>query len=68
MQKSESIIGLDGVVTLDNAWDPYRQAYLSIDVPKLSNFFLYFGPNGAAGSGSASYLLENICGYMVQMR
>jgi hypothetical protein len=61
MAKLEPITGLDGV-TLDDAWGPYHQARLSIGVPKPPNFFLYFEPNDAVGSGSAIYLLENVCG------
>ncbi|OQV09822.1 hypothetical protein CLAIMM_13905 [Cladophialophora immunda] len=66
MENEPPIVGLDGV-TLADMWNPDPRAYLSICVPKMPNFFLYFGPNGGAGSGSAIFFLESVTLYLVKL-
>ncbi|KIW75704.1 hypothetical protein Z517_10447 [Fonsecaea pedrosoi CBS 271.37] len=66
MENEPPIIGLDGK-TLADMWNPDPQAYLSICVPKMPNFFIFFGPNGGAGSGSAIPFLESVTLYLVKL-
>lgn len=66
MENEPPIVGLDGT-TLADMWDPDPRAYLSICVPKMPNFFIYFGPNGGAGSGSAIFFLESVTLYLVKL-
>ncbi|KIX98316.1 uncharacterized protein Z520_05617 [Fonsecaea multimorphosa CBS 102226] len=66
MENEPPIVGLDGT-TLADIWNPDPQAYLSICVPKMPNFFIYFGPNGGAGSGSAIFFLESVTLYLVKL-
>jgi cation diffusion facilitator CzcD-associated flavoprotein CzcO len=65
MKDEPPIVGLDGV-SLEDVWDPYPQAYLAICVPKLPNFYIYFGPNGGPGSGSAIVFLEQVADWMIK--
>ncbi|KAH0846689.1 hypothetical protein AYO21_08087 [Fonsecaea monophora] len=66
MENEPPIVGLDGK-TLADMWNPDPQAYLSICVPKMPNFFIFFGPNGGAGSGSAIPFLESVTLYLVKL-
>jgi hypothetical protein len=65
MRNEPPIVGLDDV-SLSDVWESRPQAYLAVCVPKLPNFYLYFGPNGGPGSGSAIVFLENVAEYIVK--
>ena len=45
------ITGRDGT-TLDEAWTPRPDAYLSVSIPDFPNFFMLNGPNGPVGNFS----------------
>lgn len=65
MENEPPVVGIDGV-SLKDVWDPYPQAYMSVCVPKLPNFYLYFGPNGGPGSGSAIFFLELVSDWIIK--
>ena len=44
-----SIAGRNGT-TLEEAWKPRPEAYLSISIPDFPNFFMLNGPNGPVGN------------------
>ncbi len=60
------IVGRDGV-TLDEAWDPRPEAYLSISMPDFPNFFMLNGPNGPVGNFSLIEVAELQFGYILQL-
>ena len=51
------IVGRDGV-TLEEAWTPRPEAYLSISIPDFPNFFMLNGPNGPVGNFSLIEVAE----------
>lgn len=59
------ITGRDGM-SLQELWEPFPSAYLSMCVPKMPNLFLFFGPNGGPGAGSFIAMLELVIEYMVK--
>lgn len=59
------LTGLKGK-TLAEVWDPIPEAYLSMCPPSMPNFFLYQGPNGGPGAGSAVPFLEHQAEYMIK--
>lgn len=59
------IIGRDGT-SLQDLWEPYPSAYLSLCVPKMPNFFLFLGPNGGPGAGSFIAMLELVVDYVIK--
>jgi len=60
------IVGRGGV-TLDEAWDPRPEAYLSISMPDFPNFFMLNGPNGPVGNFSLIEVAELQFGYILQL-
>jgi cation diffusion facilitator CzcD-associated flavoprotein CzcO len=60
------ITGRNGV-TLDEAWDPRPEAYLSISIPEFPNFFMLNGPNGPVGNFSLVEVAELQFGYIMQL-
>jgi len=60
------ITGRSGV-TLDEAWDPRPEAYLSISIPEFPNFFMLNGPNGPVGNFSLIEVAELQFGYIMQL-
>ena len=60
------ITGRNGV-TLDEAWDPRPEAYLSISIPEFPNFFMLNGPNGPVGNFSLIEVAELQFGYILQL-
>jgi len=60
------IAGRDGA-TLDRLWSPRPQAYLSISIPELPNFFMLNGPNGPVGNFSLIEVAELQLGYVLQL-
>lgn len=62
---STPIIGRDGT-SLQDLWDPTPEAYLSVCVPKIPNFFIYLGPNGGPASGSFIAMLEVVVEYIIK--
>ncbi|MGZ6885751.1 MAG: flavin-containing monooxygenase [Acidimicrobiia bacterium] len=53
--------------TLDEAWTPRPNAYLSISVPDFPNFFMVNGPNGPVGNFSLIEVAERQLGYILQL-
>jgi cation diffusion facilitator CzcD-associated flavoprotein CzcO len=60
------VIGRDGE-TLDRAWTPRPEAYLSISVPGFPNFFMLNGPNGPIGNFSLIEVAELQFHYILQL-
>lgn len=63
--ESTPIIGRDGV-SLQEMWEPFPAAYLSLCVPKMPNLFLFLGPNGGPGAGSFIAMLEVVVEYTIK--
>jgi hypothetical protein len=59
------ITGRDGT-SLQELWEPFPSAYLSLCVPKMPNLFLFLGPNGGPGAGSFIAMLELVVDYVVK--
>lgn len=57
------VVGVDGQ-TLESAWSPRPNAYLSMTVPGFPNFFLINGPNGPVGNFSLIEVAELQFGYI----
>ena len=60
------VIGRNGE-TLDRAWTPRPEAYLSISVPGFPNFFMLNGPNGPVGNFSLIEVAELQFHYILQL-
>ncbi len=60
------VIGRGGV-TLEQAWTPRPEAYLSISIPGFPNFFMLNGPNGPVGNFSLIGVAELQFGYILQL-
>jgi cation diffusion facilitator CzcD-associated flavoprotein CzcO len=60
------ITGRDGL-TLEQAWSPRPEAYLSISIPDFPNFFMLNGPNGPVGNFSLIEVAELQFGYVMQL-
>jgi cation diffusion facilitator CzcD-associated flavoprotein CzcO len=60
------ITGRDGV-TLEQAWTPRPEAYLSITMPDFPNFFMLNGPNGPVGNFSLIEVAELQFSYIMQL-
>ncbi len=60
------VIGRDGQ-TLDRAWAERPNAYLSISIPDLPNFFMLNGPNGPVGNFSLIEVAELQFNYVMQL-
>ncbi len=60
------IVGRDSI-TLDDAWRPRPEAYLSISIPDFPNFFMLNGPNGPVGNFSLIEVAELQVGYILQL-
>jgi len=60
------ITGRDGH-TLDEIWAERPNAYLSISIPELPNFFMLNGPNGPVGNFSLIEVAELQFGYVMQL-
>jgi len=60
------VVGRDGI-TLDQAWTPRPEAYLSISIPGFPNFFMLNGPNGPVGNFSLIEVAELQFGYIMQL-
>ena len=61
-----TVIGRDGA-TLDEAWTPRPNAYLSITVPGFPNLFMLNGPNGPVGNFSLIEIAETQFDYIAQL-
>lgn len=55
-----------GKASLQEQWDVIPEAYLSIAPENMPNYFLFLGPNGGPGLGSAVPFLENEAKYMIK--
>ncbi|KAL2421667.1 FAD-binding monooxygenase tazF [Exophiala dermatitidis] len=55
-----------GGITLEEAWTPYPEAYLSLCSPKMPNLFFFLGPNGGPGAGSFIAMLEYTVEYIIK--
>ena len=53
--------------TLDRAWTPRPNAYLSISIPEFPNFFMLNGPNGPVGNFSLIEVAELQFAYVLQL-
>jgi cation diffusion facilitator CzcD-associated flavoprotein CzcO len=60
------ITGRDGL-TLEQAWTPRPEAYLSVSIPDFPNFFMLNGPNGPVGNFSLIEVAELQFGYILQL-
>lgn len=60
------VIGTDGQ-TLQQAWDPRPNAYLSISIPGFPNFFMLNGPNGPVGNFSLIEVAELQFAYILKL-
>ncbi len=60
------VVGRNGL-TLDRAWTPRPEAYLSISIPGFPNFFMLNGPNGPIGNFSLIEVAELQFGYIMQL-
>ncbi len=60
------VVGRHGI-TLDEAWSPRPQAYLSISIPGFPNFFMLNGPNGPVGNFSLIEVAELQFRYIMQL-
>ena len=61
-----SIVGRNAT-TLEVAWTPRPEAYLSISIPDFPNFFMLNGPNGPVGNFSLIEVAELQFGYVLQL-
>lgn len=59
------VIGKDGA-SLQDQWADIPEAYLSMAPEKMPNYFIFLGPNGGPGLGSAVPFLENEAKYMIK--
>ena len=53
--------------TLEQAWTPRPEAYLSVSIPDFPNFFMLNGPNGPVGNFSLIEVAELQCRYVMQL-
>jgi cation diffusion facilitator CzcD-associated flavoprotein CzcO len=60
------IVGRNGT-TLERAWNPRPEAYLSISIPEFPNFFMLNGPNGPVGNFSLIEVAEIQFRYIMQL-
>ncbi|MDP9334790.1 MAG: NAD(P)/FAD-dependent oxidoreductase [Actinomycetota bacterium] len=60
------IVGRNGT-TLEEAWSPRPEAYLSISIPDFPNFFMLNGPNGPVGNFSLIEVAEIQFRYVMQL-
>src|SRR5439155_196619 len=61
-----TIAGRNGT-TLEQAWTPRPEAYLSISIPDFPNFFMLNGPNGPVGNFSLIEVAELQTRYVMQL-
>jgi cation diffusion facilitator CzcD-associated flavoprotein CzcO len=61
-----TIVGRNGT-TLEQAWTPRPEAYLSISIPDFPNFFMLNGPNGPVGNFSLIEVAELQTRYVMQL-
>jgi cation diffusion facilitator CzcD-associated flavoprotein CzcO len=61
-----AVVGRDGT-KLDQVWEQRPEAYLSISVPELPNFFMLNGPNGPVGNFSLIEVAELQLRYILQL-
>jgi cation diffusion facilitator CzcD-associated flavoprotein CzcO len=60
------IVGRNGT-SLEQAWTPRPEAYLSISIPDFPNFFMLNGPNGPVGNFSLIEVAELQMRYILQL-
>ena len=60
------VIGRGGQ-TLEQAWTPRPNAYLSVSIPEFPNFFMLNGPNGPVGNFSLIEVAELQFAYIMQL-
>jgi cation diffusion facilitator CzcD-associated flavoprotein CzcO len=60
------VTGRDGR-SLEQAWTPRPEAYLSISIPEFPNFFMVNGPNGPVGNFSLIEVAEIQVRYIMQL-
>jgi len=60
------IVGRNAM-TLEQAWNPRPEAYLSISIPDFPNFFMLNGPNGPVGNFSLIQVAELQFGFVMQL-
>ncbi|KAF2104348.1 putative monooxygenase [Rhizodiscina lignyota] len=59
------VTGVNGV-TLQQRFDPYPEAYMSVAVDGFPNWWLMMGPNSGVGSGSLTKIIESVGDYIVK--
>jgi cation diffusion facilitator CzcD-associated flavoprotein CzcO len=60
------VIGRGGQ-SLERAWTPRPNAYLSVSIPEFPNFFMLNGPNGPVGNFSLIEVAELQFAYVMQL-
>lgn len=59
------IIGSNGL-TLEEKWSAHPTNYLSHSISDFPNFFVMLGANGGIGSGSLTFMIENVGDYIIK--
>ncbi|KKA24407.1 Cyclohexanone monooxygenase [Rasamsonia emersonii CBS 393.64] len=59
------VIGKNGI-NLQDLWDDFPQAYLSLAPAHMPNYFCFLGPNGGAAQGSNVPFLESAVRYVIK--
>ncbi|CRG92376.1 Putative sterigmatocystin biosynthesis monooxygenase stcW [Talaromyces islandicus] len=60
------VIGKNGI-NLQDIWDDFPEAYLSIAPAHIPNYYCLLGPNGGAAQGSNVIFLENGVRYVIKI-
>ncbi|KAL6711303.1 hypothetical protein ACN47E_005834 [Coniothyrium glycines] len=59
------LTGLNGV-SLSDKWSERATSYLSHSISSFPNLFTMLGPNSAIGSGSLTFMIENVGDYIIK--
>jgi len=59
------VVGLNGV-SLQDRYEPYPEAYMSLATDGFPNFFSLIGPNSGVGSGSLTKIMEALIEYIIK--
>lgn len=59
------VTGMNGL-SLNEKWSERATTYLSHSIPSFPNMFTMLGPNSAIGSGSLTFMIENVGDYIVK--
>lgn len=59
------VTGMNGT-TIQDRFEPYPEAYMSVAVDGFPNYFLMMGPNSGVGSGSLTKIIESVGDYIIK--